>query len=339
MSRILIQHFGTSNPSPRYIKSVATAFKDGLYNWSDGSPSSTISYGDGKWGNLAAVVAAIVLDREATSVVLDDDPTSGSLRQPINKVISFMKAMEYKKSDATKLNYPMISGISGKIGQMAHESETVFSFFRPDYYPNGSFGRANLFAPETQILNDDTISGFANGLYSLIKDGLIRWNGGFGHSLNDEPSGWLTYYPDSNMTSPEQVIEELSTLLTSGRLSQKNKELIIEKYNSTKHDKDEVTALKVAQQLISTTPEFHSTNTYYPTNEVRETENSSSESKEPYKAIVFVALFGGMDSFYMLSPHSSCDVYSGMFLGHGIHRMYLHIYLFIYQSPLLWLFF
>ena len=107
-------------------------------------------------------MAAIALDREGTSVVLDDDPTSGSLRQPINKVISFMKAMEYERSYATKLNYLIISSISSKIGQMAHESDTVFSFFCPDYSPSGAFGREKLCAPETQILNDGTVSRLSN---------------------------------------------------------------------------------------------------------------------------------------------------------------------------------
>ena len=133
LSKTLIQYFGISNPSPRYIKQVATSFQDGIYTWSNSS--STISHGNGEWGDLAATVAAIVLDREAAFPILDDDPTSGSLRQPLLKLISFMRSMNYTRSDSAKLNYPLISGISGKIGQMTYECETVFGFFRPDYSP------------------------------------------------------------------------------------------------------------------------------------------------------------------------------------------------------------
>lgn len=69
----LIQRFSISNPSPRYIETVANAFKSGSYT------SGGKSFGDGVYGNLGATAAAIVLDREAPSVVLDADPTSGSL--------------------------------------------------------------------------------------------------------------------------------------------------------------------------------------------------------------------------------------------------------------------
>lgn len=46
-----------------------------------------------------------------------------------------MRSMNYTRSDSAKLNYPMIDGISSKIGQMIYECGTVFSFFRPDYSP------------------------------------------------------------------------------------------------------------------------------------------------------------------------------------------------------------
>lgn len=71
----LIQRFGISNPSPRYIETVANAFKTGSYL------SGGQSFGDGEYGNLGATAAAIVLDREARSVILDADPTGGSLRE------------------------------------------------------------------------------------------------------------------------------------------------------------------------------------------------------------------------------------------------------------------
>ena len=49
----LIQHLVTSNPSPRYIRAVAVAFRDGDYE----------GIGSGKYGDLAAAVAAVLLDR------------------------------------------------------------------------------------------------------------------------------------------------------------------------------------------------------------------------------------------------------------------------------------
>lgn len=79
LAQRMIQRFGTSNPAPSYVEAVAIAFKEGTY-----SPSENVSFGDGRYGSLEAMIAAIVLHEEARSVVLDADPTSGSLREPVS---------------------------------------------------------------------------------------------------------------------------------------------------------------------------------------------------------------------------------------------------------------
>jgi hypothetical protein len=53
----LIQRFVSSNPSPRYIKAVATAFKTGTY----AGAGHTTTFGAGKYGDLAATIAAVLL--------------------------------------------------------------------------------------------------------------------------------------------------------------------------------------------------------------------------------------------------------------------------------------
>ena len=42
----------------------------------------------GQYGDLAATVAAILLEPEARSVMLDYDPTFGRLREPLLKVLA-----------------------------------------------------------------------------------------------------------------------------------------------------------------------------------------------------------------------------------------------------------
>jgi uncharacterized protein (DUF1800 family) len=63
----LIQRLITSNPSPRYVSEVSSAFKMGRYVF-DG-----MTYGTGKYGDLAATFAAMYLDREARNILLDAD--------------------------------------------------------------------------------------------------------------------------------------------------------------------------------------------------------------------------------------------------------------------------
>jgi hypothetical protein len=64
----LAQRFGISNPSPRYITAITTAFRTGIY--ADGSTS----IGSGEYGDMQATVAAVLLDRESQDILLDADP-------------------------------------------------------------------------------------------------------------------------------------------------------------------------------------------------------------------------------------------------------------------------
>jgi uncharacterized protein (DUF1800 family) len=158
LSSLFIQHFGISNPSPRYVETVARTFQTGSYEWTGGIQN--ISIGDGKWGNLAATVAAIVLDREATSVVLDADPSNGSLLEPVQKLLKILRSFEYTRTANTKITDPTLHrGMSGKIGQMVYEAPDVFSFFSSDYSPGGAFSGASLVSPESEILSLKTTIG------------------------------------------------------------------------------------------------------------------------------------------------------------------------------------
>jgi hypothetical protein len=63
------QRFGISNPSPRYVDVIATAFRTGIYTADTGE-----SFGSDKYGCMEALVAAVVLDRESQNFVVDADP-------------------------------------------------------------------------------------------------------------------------------------------------------------------------------------------------------------------------------------------------------------------------
>ncbi|HYN40845.1 MAG TPA: DUF1800 family protein, partial [Thermoanaerobaculia bacterium] len=77
VSRQLIQHLVTSNPSPTYVARVARVFADD---------------GRGVRGKLAAVVKAILLDPEARGPV-KSDPAYGRLREPVLFVTNLCRAL------------------------------------------------------------------------------------------------------------------------------------------------------------------------------------------------------------------------------------------------------
>ena len=330
VAKSLIKKFGASNPSPRYVETVARAFQSGHYQWHT-EGSSPVTFGDNKWGNLASTVAAIVLDPEATSAVLDFDPAYGSLKEPILKVIGFMRSMEYTRTIHDDNVDGMLHAMQSKIGQMAYESPDQFSFFYPFYSPGGQFAVSSLVIPEAQALSMSQTIGILNGLFSLVRTGLNPCEYGFGYynrkKYNNkfcrafdgqylptgdftQSTGYLAYSPSSgnNVTSNE-VIEELSTLLTSGRLSTENKLIISEAYTHAKNIHDQEMAVRIAQQLIVTTPEFHSNNHHHTESVPRQASPNNKPNEEPYKAVVMVYLFGGLDSFNVLVPHPECYLY------------------------------
>ncbi len=116
------------------------------------------------------------MDREARSVAIDADPTSGMLREPIVKILSVMRSMEFQSY------HPVLNlrWIKRNTGQDPHSFDSVFSFFLPEFEPYGRVGDAKMFAPEATLLDMPKIIGIMNGLQSLVKYGLSRCSGGFG---------------------------------------------------------------------------------------------------------------------------------------------------------------
>lgn len=119
IATLMIKRLVTSNPSNSYVKRAANAFKKGLYE------IEGIAFGDGVHGNLEALFAAILLDDEARSSVLDADPTFGSLKEPLVKLIGFMRAMEFQQN--TRVPALRMSDLITKVGQEPFATPNVFS--------------------------------------------------------------------------------------------------------------------------------------------------------------------------------------------------------------------
>ena len=159
----------TSNPSPRYVKAAADAFASGAH-------TGGLIF-SGKYGDLGAMVAAILLDQEARSPTLELDPTHGLMREPVLKVMHVLRAMEYTSVDDRHVE---LSSMQSRIGQFVFESPSVFNFYLPEYTPPGPVMEAGLVAPEAQICTTPNLISFLNGMVSLVMDGLTSCWKGFG---------------------------------------------------------------------------------------------------------------------------------------------------------------
>eukprot|EP00957_Ditylum_brightwellii_P186881 14231349-Ditylum_brightwellii.AAC.1 len=69
---------------------------------------------------------------------------------------------------------------------------------------------------------------------------------------------------------------------------------------------DKEKAIRIDQQLISSTPEFSATSLARKGTTTREISSYTDPPSNSYKAVVFVMLMGGMDSFNMLVPMADC---------------------------------
>ncbi|MCJ8348509.1 DUF1800 domain-containing protein [Moritella sp.] len=114
ISRQLIQRLVSSNPSPEYIKRVATVFNDN---------------GDGDRGDLGAVVQAILLDDDAQGSTTSP---AFKLKEPLLNYIGFLRAF----SATPKTEHYHLRQLNGTFGQGPMRANSVFNFYQPDFKPN-----------------------------------------------------------------------------------------------------------------------------------------------------------------------------------------------------------
>ena len=316
----IIQRFVTSNPTPRYVDVVATAFSSGMYS----------GVGTGNYGDLSATIAAVLLDREARSVILDQDPAFGQLREPLIKFIHMMRSLDTKSEPGRQI-VPFL--LHTRIAQEPHLAPNVFSYFRPEFTPPGLVAKANLVAPEAQVFKTPKVVLYTNAMVSSVKFGLGHCYGGFTEqkasdcglsNIDGLPKQFnahakLTWLPKNGVNAPkEEVVEELDLLLTAGRLEPAVKEVLFEAYDDAfasaiRDDIRSMNGIIAVQQLLLTSPDFQVTNVVHRVEGERRPQAEKRNGTEPYKAVVVLFLNGGCDSYNLLIPHSNCKNGKNMF--------------------------
>lgn len=268
-------------------------------------------------------VAAALLDPEARSISLDADPSHGQIKEPIVKVISFLRSMD--TTLFAPLSTPLFKGSQsvGILGQGPYRALSVFSFFLPEYAPSGAIGNAGLVSPESEAL-DLRLINLLNGLWSTVKFGYSSCDGGFGGAnlgsqcpkregvVTSDAYGAITYAGKSDST-PDDIMDDLSLLLTSSRLSQTNREIIKSAFENVYLSGNKAKGIRIAQQLIVSTPEFHATNLAKMKGIKRDITSYETIPLERYKVVVYYFMEGGADSFNLLVPMANCENGRNMF--------------------------
>jgi cullin-associated NEDD8-dissociated protein 1 len=318
----VIQRFVTSNPSPRFVASVAAAFRAGRFTSARGAV-----FGDGRRGDLAATLAATLLDREARSPVLDRDPAFGALREPLVKFLHLLRALEFAPAAGYEvLDLAKDMNSVDLFGQAIFHAPSVFNFFPPDYQSAGAVSLAGLVSPEALLLNTPQTIAFMNGALSLIKWGLTDCDEGFGFlrgrtqvlsstvclpvgQLPQQPiAGALAFAPANATAGAAAVVEELNVLLAAGRLGPLTRSTLEGAYVAAlAAGGGAAGALQDVEALLVATPEFNAAQANHAVPGVRAEAAANDAPLRPYKALVYFFFEGALDSWSMLVPHTGCD--------------------------------
>jgi uncharacterized protein (DUF1800 family) len=201
ISKQLIQHLVTSNPSPAYVARIASVFASNA-----NSPTQ-----------LYDVVRAILLDTEARGDFIDAEtqPNYGKLREPVQFITNILRALNANSDGVlNSLNVGGSSIGSADMSQDVFNAPSVFSFYPPTARVPVENALGPPLGPQFAIFSSLTSlrrANFANRvIFSTIP--AAPPNRPTGTSIDLSP--W-----DPLANNPEQLIEALNLLLLHGAMS------------------------------------------------------------------------------------------------------------------------
>ena len=238
----LIQHLVSSNPSAAYVGRVAAAFTSGSYS------TASVNFGSGQRGDLAATVAAVLLDSEARS----ETParSAGKLREPVLMFTGVLRALN-GRSDGDALAWWW----GETLRQHLFRPPSVFNFYPPDYPVAGTA----LVGPGFGIHNANSALERLNYLTYLLSRGGSSANttdqvpGAFGTQVNTQPF-------EVDASDAGKLVDRLSLLATGAPLpSAARNEVILATQSFTQQNNGDTwksERVKQAALLVFATPAY-----------------------------------------------------------------------------------
>ncbi|HEY8563788.1 MAG TPA: DUF1800 family protein [Pyrinomonadaceae bacterium] len=239
VSRRLIQHLVTGDPSPAYVARVAAVFNDNRAN-----PRQMLE-----------VFKAILLDPEARGS-RKTAPEYGKMREPFQLATSFLRAFGVKSASAAAGCQNRSDGfISPQIVPMGQEvlsPPSVFSYYSPEYVLPGT----SIVAPEFNIFDTETTFHRSNFIHLMTYAYIFPQDGAWavvpcGTALNlAQAQNWASLDPTGIV-----LIENLNRLLMHGSMSAEMKADVREAVTAI-HASDALARAKQAIYLIGTSAQY-----------------------------------------------------------------------------------
>jgi uncharacterized protein (DUF1800 family) len=201
ISKQLIQHLVTSNPSPAYVARVASVFNGSL----------------GARGDLKAVVRAILLDPEARGDQ-KGDASYGRLKHPAQYIANVLRAFDAKSADLATQSDGYLNPQAVNMGMDLFRPPSVFSYFSPSGTVPGSGG---VRGPEFGLMTTSTALRRANFINTMAFSRIaVGTNSPAGTSLDLAPLQALA-------GNPGALVDSLNTLLLHGSMSSEMRSSIV----------------------------------------------------------------------------------------------------------------
>ncbi|MDM7924306.1 MAG: DUF1800 domain-containing protein [Pyrinomonadaceae bacterium] len=232
VSKLMIQHMVTSDPTPAYVGRVAAVFNNN---------------GQGVRGDMKSVIRAILLDPEARGD-LKTDPNFGKLREPVQFVTNILRPMNVKSADLSTQSDGVITALTNPIGQNPFNSPTVFNYFSPDYYIPGT----TLLGPEFALMTTGTSIGRANVVNGITYNQInVTDNTPQGTRLDlADLQALSTADPTGNL-----LLDELNYRLLHGRMSAAMRSAILPAVTALPTT-DPLGRARAALYLVATSSQF-----------------------------------------------------------------------------------
>lgn len=206
ISKQLIQHLVTSNPTPAYVARVASVFNGSL----------------GVRGDLKAVVRAILLDPEARG---DQkiEASYGRLKHPAQYIANVLRAFNAKSADLATQSDGYLNPQAVLMGMDLFRPPSVFSYFSPSGTVPGGGG---VRGPEFGLMTTSTALRRANFINTMAFSRIaVGTNSPAGTSLDLAPLQALA-------GNPGAMVDSLNTLLLHGSMSSEMRTSIINAVNA-----------------------------------------------------------------------------------------------------------
>tara|TARA_R110002050_G_scaffold201864_3_gene337034 strand:+ start:69 stop:1694 length:1626 start_codon:yes stop_codon:yes gene_type:complete len=136
----------------------------------------------------------------------------------------------------------------------------------------------------------------------------MRCEGGFGHGYPDYyscPNTWGDFSRSVGRIVEERTLDEMELIFAPGRLNEDTRNVIWNTVDA--YSGDEQAKLRLMWQLFASTAEYHATNIVRKAEGARPAPAEVTAPPPGYKAVVYLFLAGGADTYNLLVPRECSD--------------------------------